>query len=329
VATAIRPVGYDDRLSVVEHLDELRNRLLVAAGVFVVAFTLCLVFNHHLLSVVNHPLKVTTEKRTQEGKGILGQIYVGNKTLRDLDASYARSLKALAGPDSGLKPAARAVLTAEIANQRKIVAQLPQGPNGSQPVTLGPGEPFSATFTVAFYFSLLISMPLILYQLYMFVLPAFSPKERRVVLPLMAMIPVLFLIGVSFGYFVVLPAAVKFLQNFNSDQFNILLQARDYYKFAVLSLAATGLVFQLPVAILALTRMGVVTPQFLTKNWRYAVVILTVIAVLLPGTDPVSTMIEAVPLYVLYAFSIVMARFVKPVHEEPGEDVDEAHDSLH
>jgi sec-independent protein translocase protein TatC len=196
-------------------------------------------------------------------------------------------------------------------------------------VTLGPGEPFSATFTVAFYFSLLISMPLILYQLYMFVLPAFSPNERRVVLPLMAMIPVLFLIGVSFGYFVVLPAAVKFLQNFNSDQFNILLQARDYYKFAVLSLAATGLVFQLPVAILALTRMGVVTPQFLTKNWRYAVVILTVVAVLLPGTDPVSTMIEAVPLYVLYAFSIVMARFVKPVHEEPGEDVDEAHDSLH
>jgi sec-independent protein translocase protein TatC len=135
----------------------------------------------------------------------------------------------------------------------------------------------------------------------------------------MAMIPVLFIIGVAFGYFVVLPAAVRFLQNFNSDQFNILLQAKDYYKFAVLSLAATGLVFQLPVAILALTRLGVVTPQFLTRNWRYAIVILTVLAVLLPGTDPVSTMIEAVPLYLLYAFSIVMARFVKPVADDADE----------
>ena len=80
--------------------------------------------------------------------------------------------------------------------------------------------------------------------------------------------------------------------------------------------------FQLPVAILALTRLGIVTPQFLTRNWRYAIVILTVIAVLLPGTDPVSTMIEAVPLYLLYALSIIMARFVKPAVGDPDEPAD-------
>jgi sec-independent protein translocase protein TatC len=318
VATAIRPVGYDDRLSVVEHLDELRNRLIFAVAAFVVACTLCLVFNHQLLKVVNHPLKVTTEKRTKEGKGILGQIYVANKTIRDVQASNARIFKAIA---PSLKPAERAVLARELAGQVRDVRQL-KGPEGAQPVTLGPGEPFSATFTVAFYFALLISMPLILWQLYAFVLPAFSPTERRVALPLMAMIPVLFIIGVAFGYFVVLPAAVRFLQNFNSDQFNVLLQARDYYKFAALSLAATGLVFQLPVAILALTRLGIVTPRFLTQNWRYAIVILTVVAVLLPGTDPVSTMIEAVPLYLLYALSIVMARFVKPVVEDDDVEAD-------
>ena len=318
MATAIRPVGYDDRLSVVEHLDELRSRLILAGVIFVIAFTGCLVFNHQLLRVINHPLKVTTEKRTREGKGILGQIYVVNKTVRDTQASNARLFKAL---EPSLKPAQRAVIERELAGQRRDVAQL-KGPEGSQPVTLGPGEPFSATFTVAFYFALLISMPLILYQLYAFILPAFRPTERRVALPLMTMIPVLFIIGVAFGYFVVLPAAVRFLQNFNSDQFNILLQARDYYKFAVLSVAATGLVFQLPVAILALTRLGIVTPQFLTKNWRYAIVILTIIAVLLPGTDPVSTMIEAVPLYLLYALSIVMARFVKPVADDADEPAD-------
>jgi sec-independent protein translocase protein TatC len=320
VATAIRPVGYDDRLSVVEHLDELRSRLIVAGVIFVIAFTGCLVFNHQLLEVVNHPLKETTEKRTQEGKGILGEIYVLNKAVHELQASNARLFRAL---EPSLNPAQRAAVEATIVQQRRSVVPL-KGPEGSQPVTLGPGEPFSATFTVAFYFALLISMPLILYQLYAFIVPAFSPHERRVAVPLMAMIPVLFIIGVVFGYFVVLTAAVRFLQNFNSDQFNILLQARDYYKFAVLSLAATGLVFQLPVAILALTRLGIVTPQFLTKNWRYAVVILTLVAVLLPGTDPVSTMIEAVPLYLLYALSIVLARFVKP----PAEDADEAVDTL-
>jgi sec-independent protein translocase protein TatC len=318
VATAIRPVGYDDRLSVVEHLDELRNRLIVSVGVFVVAFALCLVFNHQLLTVINKPLKETTEQRTREGKGILGQIYVLNQTVKELEASNERIFQSVA---PGLKPAQQALMRQELDKQAQAVKKL-SGPNGAQPVTLGPGEPFSATFTVAFYFALLISMPLILYQLYAFVLPAFSPEERKVALPLMLMIPFLFIGGVLFGYYLVLPAAVRFLQNFNSDQFNILLQAKDYYKFAVLTLVASGIVFQVPVGVLALTRLGVVTPQFLTRNWRYAVLILTVIAVLLPGTDPVSTMIECIPLYLLYGLSIVLSRFFVPHRDEPEEALD-------
>jgi sec-independent protein translocase protein TatC len=318
VATAIRPVGYDDRLSVVEHLDELRSRLIFSAGVFVVAFALCLVFNHQLLTIVNKPLKETTEKRTQQGKGILGEIYVLDQAFKQVVASNERIFKSVA---PGLKPAQQALLREELDKQAQIAAKI-KPPNGAQPVTLGPGEPFSATFTVAFYFALLISMPLILYQLYAFVLPAFSPEERKVALPLMLMIPVLFIAGVLFGYYLVLPAAVRFLQNFNSDQFNILLQAKDYYKFAVLTLVASGIVFQVPVGVLALTRLGVVTPQFLTRNWRYAVVILTVIAVLLPGTDPVSTMIECIPLYLLYGLSIVLSRFFVPHRDEPEEALD-------
>jgi sec-independent protein translocase protein TatC len=318
VATAIRPVGYDDRLSVVEHLDELRSRLIFSAGVFVVAFALCLVFNHQLLTIVNKPLEETTEKRTQQGKGILGEIYVLDQAFKQVVASNERIFKSVA---PGLKPAQQALLRQELDKQAQIAAEI-KPPNGAQPVTLGPGEPFSATFTVAFYFALLISMPLILYQLYAFVLPAFSPEERKVALPLMLMIPVLFIAGVLFGYYLVLPAAVRFLQNFNSDQFNILLQAKDYYKFAVLTLVASGIVFQVPVGVLALTRLGVVTPQFLTRNWRYAVVILTVIAVLLPGTDPVSTMIECIPLYLLYGLSIVLSRFFLPHRDEPEEALD-------
>jgi sec-independent protein translocase protein TatC len=318
VATAIRPVGHEDRLSVIEHLDELRNRLIISVGAFVVAFAVCLVFNHQILTIVNKPLKETTEQRTQEGKGILGEIYVLDQAFKDTVASNARVFRILG---QNLKPAQRATLEAELAKQKQIAAEI-KPPNGAQPVTLGPGEPFSATFTVAFYFALLLSMPIILYQLYAFLIPAFSPEERRVAMPLMLMIPVLFIAGVLFGYFLVLPAAVRFLQNFNSDQFNILLQARDYYKFAVLTLVASGIVFQVPVAVLALTRLGVVTPEFLLKNWRYAIVILTVIAVLLPGTDPVSTLIECIPLYLLYGLSIVLSRFFMPERDEAEEHED-------
>ena len=103
---------------------------------------------------------------------------------------------------------------------------------------------------------MILSLPVLLYELYGFLLPAFSPEQRRVATPLMLAIPFLFVAGVLFGYFVVLPAAVRFFQNFNSDQFNVLVQASQYYHFAAVMLLAMGLVFQMPVAILAATRAG-------------------------------------------------------------------------
>ena len=97
-------------------------------------------------------------------------------------------------------------------------------------------------------------------------LPAFSPTERRVALPILLMVPVLFIAGVVFGYFVVVPAAIEFLLNFNDDQFNIQVRARDYYSFVILTLVALGLMFQIPMGILAVTRLGIVTPQQLRKS---------------------------------------------------------------
>ncbi|MDX6642952.1 MAG: sec-independent protein translocase protein TatC, partial [Solirubrobacteraceae bacterium] len=183
--------------------------------------------------------------------------------------------------------------------------------SGRKPVTLGLGEPFTQTLSVSFYFALLFALPLILYQGYAFVLPAFSPRERRIALPLMTMVPVLFAAGVVFGYFLVLPAAIGFLQNFNNDQFDVLVQARPLYTFSILTLVVMGVLFQLPVGVLALTRLGVLTPAQLRRNWRYAVVAISVIAVLLPGTDPVTTVIEMVPMLVLYGVSILLATWVE------------------
>ena len=137
--------------------------------------------------------------------------------------------------------------------------------------------------------------------------PAFSPQERRIALPLLLMVPFLFIAGVVFCYFVVLERAVHFLLNFNDTQFNIQVRARDYYSFVTLTLLSMGLMFQVPMGILAVTRLGIVTPKQL-RQWRgYAYVVIAVLAALLPTVDPVTMVIEMVPLVVLYELSIVLA----------------------
>jgi sec-independent protein translocase protein TatC len=122
-------------------------------------------------------------------------------------------------------------------------------------------------------------------------------------------VPFLFAAGVLFGYFVVLPAAVRFFVNFNSEEFNVLVQASQFYRFAATVLLAMGLIFQVPVAILAATRIGIVTPAQLRHNRRYAIVACAVVAAFLPG-DAITLVLETVPLYLLYEASILLASFV-------------------
>ncbi|MDP8943041.1 MAG: twin-arginine translocase subunit TatC [Actinomycetota bacterium] len=231
----LRPVQHEDHLTVVEHLDELRTRLVVSVAAFVVAGAFCFWQNHLIFDIANAPLE------------------------------------------------------------------------GKKPVTLGVAESFMTTATLSAYAAILISLPVILFQLYAFVLPAFSPTERRVTLPLLLLVPILFVSGVVFGYYVVLPPALEFLLNFNTDEFNQLIRARDYYSFVSLTLVSMGILFQVPIGILALTRLGVVTPRQLRRNRRYAVVAMAVLAALLPSLDPITMLIEMVPLLLLYEGSILLA----------------------
>jgi sec-independent protein translocase protein TatC len=203
-----------------------------------------------------------------------------------------------------------------------------------RPVTLGVGEPFTATFKVAMYAGLLLALPLLLYQGYAFVLPAFSPREKEVAIPLLLMVPFLFVAGVVFAYYLVLPPAISFLQNFNDDSFDILLQARDFYSFELLVLMAMGALFQIPVGILAATRLGIVTPRQLRKGRRYALVLIAVIAALLPGQDPVTMVILMSPLIVLYEGSILLAslldrRASRAAREEEAEMAAAADEQRH
>jgi sec-independent protein translocase protein TatC len=309
MATTIRAIGHEDRLSLVDHLDELRTRLIVSAVALAIAFGFCLWQNHALLHLVNEPLSKQTEKQVAKGNGPLGQTALAQQGVLKVARDTQAIALALSAPGSGLPAATRAQLAREIPNLRAAVAKIPRVPEGNKPVTLGIGEPFTTTITVTLFFALIVSMPVILFELYGFVLPAFSPRERRIAMPLLAAIPFLFVLGVAFGYFVVLPAALRFFQNFNSSEFNVLVQASPYYKFVATILLAMGLVFQVPVAILAATRVGIVTPQQLRHNRRYAILACAAVAAFLPG-DAVTLILETVPLYILYEVSILLASFV-------------------
>jgi sec-independent protein translocase protein TatC len=233
-----RPVGHEDRLTLVEHLDELRTRIVIAIFAFVAALVLCFWQNHLLLKIINDPL-----------------------------------------------------------------------PKHAKPITLSPTEPFTTTLTVSAYAAILIALPVVLYQFYAFILPAFSPTEKKVAVPLLLMVPFLFVAGAVFAYFVIVPAALSFLLNFNDTQFNTQIRARDYYSFVLLTLLAAGIVFQVPVGILGLTRLGIVSTAKLRRNRRYAYLGCAVVAAALPGVDPVSMLIEMVPLVLLYELSILLAVF--------------------
>jgi sec-independent protein translocase protein TatC len=248
----LKAASFDERMTLVEHLDELRTRIIVSVVVLAVACGLCFWQNHLLLDIANAPL-----------------------------------------------------------------------PDDREPITFSPSEPFFVTLRLALYSGILLALPVLLYQVYAFVLPAFSSSERRVVLPFLLMVPLLFIAGVVFAYFVVVPAALSFLLNFNDDQFNIEIRANEYYSFLTLTLIGVGLLFQIPVGTLAVTRLGIVSADQLAHNRGYAVLVIAVVAMLLPGTDPVTMLISMLPLYLLFELSLVLAkRFGHPPDElDQGAEV--------
>lgn len=233
-----KPVHHEEQLSLVDHLDELRSRLVYSIIFIAVAFVICFWQSDRILDIASSPLP--------------------------------EQYQAL--------------------------------------IVLAPTEAFMTTLTVCVYSAMIVSAPFISFQFFAYILPAFSPRERKAIMPLLITIPVLFLLGCLFAYFVVLPAAINFLLNFNDAQFAIQLRAREYYSFFSLTLIAGGIVFQLPVVILALVRLRILTVPQLRKYRRYAYLICAVLAAALPGVDPISMLIEMVPLLLLYELSIFLAQ---------------------
>jgi sec-independent protein translocase protein TatC len=229
-----RRLGPGEEATLVEHLEELRQRIFVCLGALVLGGIVTYVFHTHVLDWLNKPLP------THVGK----------------------------------------------------------------PITFGVAEPFLTVMKISLFGAVLLAAPVLLWQLWSFLAPAVEEGQERRIRTFVFVAAALLACGVVFGYFVTLPAAVHYLTNYDKQEFNIQIRAKDYYSFTTMVLLAMGVVFELPIFVMALVRLGILSTTQLRRNRRMGYFIVVVVAVLLPGVDPFTTALEALPLLVLYEGSI-------------------------
>jgi sec-independent protein translocase protein TatC len=230
-----RRLGHDEEASLVEHLTELRTRIIVVLCTLVGWFLLLFfAFRHTLIDWLSRPL-----------------------------------------PDDMDKP-----------------------------LTLGVAEPFTTSFNICLWASLALSIPVIAWQAWAFLAPAFAPRSQKVVVRLVGVATVLLALGMAFAYWIVLPTSVNFLLNFDNDLYNTQIQASKYYGFAAVMIFTVGLLFEMPIFIVGLSRLGIVSSDTLRRNRRIGYGLCVVVAVLLPGVDFVTMLLQTAPLLALFEVSI-------------------------
>ena len=193
---------------------------------------------------------------------------------------------------------------AYIFHEQLIDALVRLAPDDKEIVTLGVAEPFTTALKVSFYASLAIAFPVLVWQAWSFFAPAVHERSQRIVARFVLLATALFAGGMAFAYFVLLPRALDFLTNYDDDLYNVQIRASYFLSFVALMIFATGLVFQLPIFVLALVRLGVLTSAQLRANRRIGIVVLLGLAILLPTVDPVSLALETIPLLLLFELSI-------------------------
>lgn len=180
----------------------------------------------------------------------------------------------------------------------------------SQLQLLRPTENIIIYFKAALILGAILAAPIILYQLMAFIVPGLTPGERRVLFTAMPLALVLFAAGVAFCALVVLPFTLRYLQTFLTDLFKAEYSVGYYMSFVANFVLWVGIAFELPLVIALLARLGVVTPAQLVRTWRYAIIVIAILAaVITPTADPFTMSVVMIPLIVLYVLGLIMARF--------------------
>ncbi len=185
-------------------------------------------------------------------------------------------------------------------------------PKNSYLIYTGLTEAFFTYMKVAFFASLIITSPFVLYQIWKFIAPGLLPKERKYIVPFVLSSSILFIGGVSFGYFIALPPAFKFFVSFNNQYLQAMLSFKDYLSLFVTFLLGFGVSFELPVFMFFLAKLGIVNAEKLSKQRKYAILIIFMVAaVLTPSPDALSQILMAIPLMFLYEVSIFVVKFAE------------------
>jgi sec-independent protein translocase protein TatC len=187
---------------------------------------------------------------------------------------------------------------------------------------MGPAQALLTDIKLVLFSAFLLTLPILIYQAWMFVAPAVGEMGRVTTYIVVTLSSALFLVGVAFGYYIVLPIGLQFLLGYAPDRYNEVITADFYLPFVTRFLLAFGIVFELPAASYVGAKLGLITAPMLKRYWRHALVVGAILAAALtPGQDPFSMIFMALPLYLMYGLSILIARFVNPMipHEEALE----------
>jgi sec-independent protein translocase protein TatC len=199
-------------------------------------------------------------------------------------------------------------------------------PKGDSLIYTNLPEMFITYLKVALVAGILLSAPFIFYQLWLFIAPGLYQREKKYVIPFVLFSTILFVGGSLFGYFVVFPFGFKFFLGFSNQYIKALPSVKQYFSFSIKLLLAFGVVFELPVVVFFLSKMGIITPELLKKKRKYAILLIFVVGAILTPPDAATQCMMAVPLIVLYEISILvskMARKKKKEKEEAPEEKEE------
>jgi sec-independent protein translocase protein TatC len=202
--------------------------------------------------------------------------------------------------------------------RKTIIGWLSAPLDGKEPLTLSPTEPFTTSFNVAFYAAVALAIPILVWQVWAFLAPAFEEGQQRAVFRLVLVATGLLAAGMAFAYWIVLPNAIPFLLNYDSDLYQAQVRAREYYSFAAVTILGCGVLFELPIFILGLVRLGILSAARLRQNRRIGVGLCIIAVVLLPGVDFVSMGLQALPILILFEASIWAAVYFERRWEAAG-----------
>ena len=325
------------QMSFLEHLDELRRRL-VRSFVFVfLAATVAWFVSDRIYSFLAAPVQKALADAQQRQVPIAG--YSGNETIAAMASLKENDVGRYVFPEetklgTSLIPAGASVMARVLKDgQGKLGLFSDEAlysgntviPKGVRlPIELGSAiqaysgvndklivtsaiETFSLYMKVSLYAAICVSVPFLLFQIWAFVSPGLYPHERAYVTPFILLSSISFVLGAAFAYYVIFPPAAKYLLGLGSD-FRLLLKADDYFDFIIIVMLGMGVVFQMPAITYVLARIGLITAGFLLRIWKTAmIVILVAAAVLSPTNDIPNMMLFAAPMIVLYGVSIFVA----------------------